>query len=221
MLKSWLDQIQQESKIADTTMRSLKCTLDRLFEYLIEKEIISESPLREIYYRKTPIDAITRNNLSTYEIEKLLEALKKYSPGYLYPIIKMFVETGAKVIEVVELKWGQVDPVRRTVHLSGTDRSQARIMPISEELAIILSKQQKETGFVFKTYYREPFTRVKLSCAINEFKSKGLYRKNWNLLDLRHSFGVNYLAQGGSMGELQKLMGHANIFDTKRIFGPH
>jgi hypothetical protein len=60
MLRTWLDQIQQENKIADTTMRSLKCSLDRLFEFLIEKEIISESPLKEIYYRKTPADAIKK-----------------------------------------------------------------------------------------------------------------------------------------------------------------
>ncbi|NJM09636.1 MAG: tyrosine-type recombinase/integrase [Bdellovibrionaceae bacterium] len=219
MLRTWMDQVQQENKVADTTMRSLKCTLDRLFEFLIEKEIISESPLREIYYRKTPADAITRNHLPTHEIEKLLDAVKKYSPGYLYPIIKLFTETGAKVTEIVELKWGQVDCIKRTVCFDGTDRSQARTAPISEELAGLLSKKQRETGFVFKTFYREPFTRIKLTRAINEFKAKGLYRRNWNLLDLRHSFGVNFLSNGGNLRDLQAIMGHANIFDTKRLYG--
>lgn len=219
MLRTWFDQVQQENKIADTTMRSLKCTLDRLFEFLIEKEIITESPLREIYYRKTPANTISRNHLPAHEIEKLLEAVKKYSPGYLYPIIKLFAETGAKVTEVVELKWNQVDCVKCTVQFEGTDRSQKRTVPISEELATMLSKNQKETGVVFKTFYRESFTRVKLARAINEFKAKGLYRREWNLLDLRHSFGANFLAQGGSLRDLQLLMGHSNVFDTKRIYG--
>ena len=62
---------------------------------------------------------------------------------------------------------------------------------------------------MFKTYYREPFTRVKLTRAINEFKARGLYRRPWNLLDLRHSYGVNFLAQGGSLRDLQAIMGHA------------
>lgn len=219
MLRTWLDQIQQENKIADTTMRSIKCTLDRLFQYLTEKEIIAESPLREIYYRKTAADAITRNHLPAYEIEKLLEAVKRYSPGYLYPIIKLFTETGAKVTEIIDLKWDQVDCIRKKVQFAGTDRSQGRSMEISEELATLLSKNQRESGFVFKTYYREPFTRVKLSRAVNEFKAKGLYRRSWSLLDLRHSYGVNFLASGGSLRELQYLMGHENIFDTRRIFG--
>lgn len=219
MLRTWLDQIQQENKIADTTMRSLKCSLDRLFDYLIEKEIISESPLREIYYRKTPTDSITRNHLSSHEVTKLLDAIKIYSPGYLYPIIKLFSEAGAKVTEVIELKWSQVDCIKRTIRFEGTERSQTRILPISEELAGLLSMKQRETGLVFKTFYREPFTRVKLTRAINEFKAKGLYRRNWNLLDLRHSFGINFLANGGNLRELQVLMGHASVFDTKRIYG--
>ncbi|MGE0761877.1 MAG: tyrosine-type recombinase/integrase [Bdellovibrionales bacterium] len=219
MLRNWLDQVQQENKLTDMSMRSLKCTLDRLFDFLIEKEIISESPLREIYYRKTPADAITRNHLPSHEIEKLLEAIKKYSPGYLYPIIKLFSETGAKVTEVVELKWSQVDCVKRSIRLEGTDRSQPRLVPISEELATLLSKAQRETGVVFKTFYREHFTRVKLTRAINEFKARGLYRRNWNLLDLRHSFGVNFLANGGNLRDLQAQMGHGNIFETKRIYG--
>ena len=218
MLRTWLDQIQRENKIAETTMRSIKCTLDRLFEYLIEKEIISESPLKEIYYRKTPADAITRNHLPAHEVEKLLEAVKRYSPGYLYPIIKLFAETGAKVTEVIELKWSDIDCVKRTVRFGGTERSQGRIMPISEDLAVSLSTKRREIGVVFKTFYREPFTRVKLTRAINEFKARGLYRRSWNLLDLRHSFGVNFLANGGGMLELQHLMGHGNIFETKRLF---
>lgn len=199
-------------------MRSIKCTLDRFFDYLVDKEIISESPLKEIYYRKTPADAIIRNGLATHEIEKLLEAINKFLSGYLYPIIKLFAETGAKVTEVVDLNWGQVDCVKKTVQFPGTDRSQGRVMPISEELATLLSKKQREIGVVFKTYYREPFTRLKLTRAVNEFKTKGFYRRPWSLLDLRHSFGMNFLAGGGSLRELQYLMGHENIFDTKRIF---
>lgn len=72
---------------------------------------------------------------------------------------------------------------------------------------------------MFKTFYREPFTLVKLARAVNEFKARGLYRRNWNLLDLRYSFGVNLLAQGGSLRDLQAMMGHASVFDTKRIYG--
>ncbi len=62
-----------------------------------------------------------RNHLSAHEIERLLEAIGRYSPGYLYPIIKLFVETGAKVNKVVDLNWSDVDCVAKTVTFIGTD----------------------------------------------------------------------------------------------------
>lgn len=83
MLRIWLDQIQLENQVVDTTMRSIKCTLDRLFEFLIEKEIVSESPFNGIYYKKTQPSSIIRNHLTSLEIERLLEAVKRHSPGSL------------------------------------------------------------------------------------------------------------------------------------------
>jgi transcriptional regulator with XRE-family HTH domain len=61
-------------------------------------------------------------------------------------------------------------------------------------------------------------TRAKLTRAVNEFKNKGLYKGEWGPLDLRHSFAVNFLAKCGDMRELQRILGHNNVFDTKRLY---
>ncbi|MGE0761862.1 MAG: tyrosine-type recombinase/integrase [Bdellovibrionales bacterium] len=219
MLRIWLDQIQKENNLTETSMCSLKCTIDMFFAYLEEKEIISESPLREIFYKRTVPSIQSRNILPVSEIEKLLYAIKLFSPGYLYPIIRLFAETGAKVTEVLELKWSQLDFEKRTVHFYGTSKSRERTLPISEELTSILEKRRRTTGLVFQTYYREPFTRVKLSIAVNEFKRKGTYKGQWTVMDLRHSFAVNFLANGGSLHDLQMQLGHWNVFDTKKLYG--
>jgi len=217
-LRAWLDLVQQENKISDTTMNSLKCNLDRLFKFLEEKEIISESPLREIYYQKMVPALSSRNILSEAEIENLLYAAKQYAPGYFYPILRLFAETAAKVNEVIDLTWKQLDLDKRTVHFLGTDKSQERKIPISQELCDILRHRRRETGIVFQTHYREPFTQRKLSILINEFKRQGLYKRNWNLMDLRHSLAVNYLGKGGNIRDLQVILGHANVFDTKKLY---
>lgn len=46
----------------------------------------------------------------------------------------------------------------------------------------------------------------------------GSCKLKWTPMDLRHSFAVNFLAQGGEM-RLQYILGHNNIFDTKRLYG--
>ncbi len=37
-------------------------------------------------------------------------------------------------------------------------------------------------------------------------------------MDLRHSFAVNFLRSGGDIRKLQYLMGHDNIYDTRRLY---
>lgn len=60
---------------------------------------------------------------------------------------------------------------------------------------------------------------MKLFRAIGEFKVKGLYKKDWTAMDLRHSFAVNFLAKGGDIKELQRILGHNSVYDTKRLYG--
>lgn len=218
-LKTWLDQIQAENNLKAVTMRGLKCEIDTLFTFLEEKEIISESPLSRVYYEIITPPLKARNLLSEIEIEKLLASLKAYSPGYLYPIIKMFAETGIKTSELVELNWDNMNLSEGIIHLNKRDKVQERTLKISNELSKILSMKKRVSNLVFQTYYKEPFTNSKLIRAINEFKLKGNYKGEWCPMDLRHSFAVNFLANGGDIKELQNILGHYNVFETKRLYG--
>ena len=200
-------------------MRGIKCQIDTLFNYLEEKEVTSESPLSGIYYDKSAPPIKSRNLLSEAEIEQLLSAIKAYSPGYLYPIIKLFAETGAKVTEVIELNWKEVNLQNGIVYFKAREKNQERKLKISDELIGILGKRKKRASLVFQTYYNEPFTRAKLTRAMMEFKTKKSYKGQWGPLDLRHSYAVNFLLKGGDMRELQRILGHNNVFDTKRLYG--
>ena len=218
LMKSWLNQIQFENKLKDITMRGVKCEIDSFFSYLVKKEIISESPLKRIYYKKCSPRLKSRNILSMKEMENLLCRIKSYSPGYLHPIIKLFVETGAKTSEVIGLTWDDID-LRKKEIVFKKGKSEERKLPLSDELASIFSKKDKKTPKVFMTYYKEIFTLKKLHLAISEFKIKTSCKILWSPSDLRHSFAVGFLSSGGDIRELQKILGHDNVFDTKRLYG--
>jgi site-specific recombinase XerD len=218
VLKTWLDQIQRENNLKEITMRGIKCDIDTFFRYLTKKEIISESPLTTILYQKFVPEIAARNILSKVQIEGLLESAKAFSPGYFYPILKMFVETAAKPNELVDLTWLQVNLEAREIHFPGTLKSQERKLKISEELTSILEKRKKATRYVFVTYYKEPFTKTKLARLVNEFKIKTNCKIRWTPMDLRHSFAVNFLRAGGDIRRLQQILGHDNVFDTKRLY---
>jgi len=68
-------------------------------------------------------------------------------------------------------------------------------------------------------HYKEPFTKNKLRRLIEEFKVKTTCKTNWTPMDIRHSFAVNFLLERGEIKRLQYLLGHSNIFYTKRLYG--
>ena len=153
-----------------------------------------------------------------------MESLREYSPGYLYPIIKMFAETASKSRELIELTWEQVDLEKKLVTLCRGERVQKRSLTISDEMAEMLrlklkGEKPEPQKRVFLTYYKEPLTCNKLRRAIIEFREKGNYKgDDWVIADFRHSFAVNFLTQGGSMKELQRILGHENVYDTKKLY---
>ena len=249
-LKQWMDQVQVEGHFRDIRMRGIKCDMNTFFAFLVDKEIISESPLSTIYYKVLAPSVKSRNLLSPKEIQELLAATKDHSPGYLYPLVKIFQETAAKSIEVIDLNWDQVDLEKGLVSFNKRNKAQARTLKLSDELIHMLrikkkqktekerkvngenegeeeregekgksTRSNKSRNRVFMTYYKEPFTYEKLRSAVNEFKRKKLYKGAWVIGDLRHSFAVNFLSEGGDMKELQRILGHGNIFDTKRLYG--
>lgn len=218
-LKVWLDQIQKENNLKDMSVRKVKCDFDSFFKYLVVKDIIAESPLTEIYYERITPPVHSRNILSESEIKRILEAVKEFSPGYLYPLIRIFAETGAKSTEVVELDWRDVDLENGKVKFKRTSSSCERVLSISHELIQILNKKRSKQGHVFVTYYGEPFTKNKLGRAVTEFKVKSKYPRDWCASDFRHSFAVNFLAKGRSMNDLQYILGHSNVYQTKQLYG--
>ena len=218
-LKLWMDQVQAEGKIKNVTMKGLKCKIDSFFNFLVEKEIIAQSPLSCIYYEVKDVAIKSRNILYPDEIDTLLKSLKDYSPGLLYPIVRMFSETAAKSSEIVELTWKQLDLKRGIVTFNQKNKVGERELNLSNELVSLLKSQQRREGRVFITPYKEDFTYDKLRSFLNEFKRKKLYKKDWSPADLRHSFAVNFLEGGGGLKELQRILGHWSVYETKKLYG--
>jgi site-specific recombinase XerD len=67
--------------------------------------------------------------------------------------------------------------------------------------------------------YWKDLLKNKMRRSIDEFKAKGAFEKDWGPMDLCHSFVVNFLKRGGSLKELQYVIGHERVFQTKQHYG--
>jgi integrase/recombinase XerD len=133
-------------------------------------------------------------------------------------IALMLADTGCRISELIGLRWQDVNFDDLLVTVRGKGNKQ-RIIPFSLELRKYLFKlqQQSKHNLVFasrdghKLNRRNILRDVKLLC-----KKLGVRVPERSLHAFRHSFGVNYIRQGGSPFLLQKALGHSTLDMTKR-----
>lgn len=220
VLKSWLDQLRIEGNYSPRTMETLRVYTNHFFRFLIEKKIISISPAKGIRYMQHNAELTRKPHLITKtKLRDLTEKVKKYSPGYFYPIFLTVVETAAKTTEILSLKWNQVDLKNQTITLVGQKTLSNRVIKISDELTLLLENKKRSSDFVFTNLYRKQFTKKQLGYAMTEFKRDHNIKDKWMYFDLRHSFARNYLDDGGSMADLQKILGIRSIETAREIYG--
>lgn len=220
VLKSWLDQLRIEGNYSPRTMETLRVYTNHFFRFLITKKIIYTSPAKGIRYMQHNAEMTRKPTLLTKtKLRDLTEKVKKYSPGYFYPIFLMVTETAAKTTEVLSLKWSQVDLKNKTVTLIGHKTLSNRIIKISDELTQLLENKKRSSDFVFTNLYGKQFTKKQLGYAMTEFKHHHKIKEKWMYFDLRHSFARNYLEDGGTMSDLQKILGIRSIDTAREIYG--
>lgn len=220
VLKSWLEQLRIEGNYSARTMETLRVYTNHFFRFLIDKKIIYISPAKGIRYMQHNAELTRKPHLLTkVRIEDLKEKAKKYSPGYFYPIFLMVSETAAKTTEILSLSWSQVDLKNKTVTLLGQKTLSERTIKISDELAQLLENKRRTSDFVFTNLYGKQFTKKQLGFALTEFKHQHNIKDKWMYFDLRHSFARNYLDDGGTMADLQKILGIRSIDTAREIYG--
>jgi integrase len=186
----------------------------------MEKQFLSESPVKGIkYYKHNQELSRVPTFVPPQHIKELREKAKKYSPGFFYPVFLMVTETAAKTSEIACLKWEDVDLKNRTINLQGLRLLSARSIKISEEFASVLEQKKRISEFVFTNIYGKQFSKMQLGCAMTAFKRHCKVKDRWMYFDLRHSYAKNHLDKGGSMKELQRILGIHSMETAREIYG--
>jgi integrase len=174
---------------------------------------ISESNPIEAYWTKSEIDQFLKANFRD-----------KY-----YDFVLVALNTGMRKGELAGLKWDRVDfaldqiTVSRTrdkFELKETTKTKLkRVIPMNSIVRMTLLKlfhNRKGSEFVF---VREDDSPIAIHHIYRDF---GIAQKKAGMLnqirvhDLRHTFASQFMMNGGSMFDLQKILGHTDIKMTLR-----
>lgn len=202
--RSYLDQVYR--------------TLNTFFNWCIGEGHMQVNPMTHVRKPKVPQRKSPR--LSKNQVFQLLAEAGKQSVRNLV-IILLMVDSGLRRGEVLNLKLSDLYLERGSAMVMGKDR-QEREVPLGhhtiEALESYLAvRPETSTERVFVTErYRAPLTRNGLGSVIRRLQEKVGFDVHCHLL--RHTFANHFVANGGSVKKLQKILGHNQYSTTADLY---
>ena len=156
--------------------------------------------------------------LSDDERDRLLAACKESVCEELYLLVVLFLSTGARRMEILGLRWSDVDLNRRVILLEHTKNNERRILPLQGHAYDLLNSYAKirrintELIFASKTNPEKPMDiRTAWEGALKRAEIQ-----DFKLHDCRHS-AASYLAMNGAtLSEIAEVLGHKTLQMVKR-----
>jgi integrase len=116
--------------------------------------------------------------------------------------------------EILSLKWEQIR--NGFIYLRETKTKEPRQVPVNDDLDLLFKRirqqQQLTSPYVF-TYYGKPVGSVEIGFTA-ALKRAGVVGVRFH--DLRHTFASHFVMRGGSLKELQEILGHKTMAMTLR-----
>jgi integrase len=155
--------------------------------------------------------------LSDDERSRLLEACRGSSNPHLYRAVVLALSTGARRMEVMALRWPQVDFQRGVITLHETKNGEIRVLPLVGHALNLMKDHAKvrriDTDLVFPGHnpqqpidLRAPWEAALRQAGIEDFR--------WH--DLRHSCAAYLAMSSATLAELAEVLGHKTLSMVKR-----
>lgn len=167
---------------------------------------------------KKPSSPKGRNRLLTNdELDRLYIALMpriKSSNHWILPLTKFALASAMRRGEILGLKWGDIDLVKRTAFIPLTKNGDSRLVPLSASAIDVLKALPRNLdGRVF------PVNPSTLSAAIEKARNKAGI-ENFHFHDLRHMAITRMAKTLPNLIELSAVSGHKSLAMLKRYYHP-
>ncbi len=176
---------------------------------------IDDTPMRKVTKPKEPRGRI--RFLSDDERSRLLDACKESNSTYLYPATVLALSTGGRRMEILGLKWQDIDFSRSIITLHETKNGERRVLPLAghalELIKNLAKSRSSDCDSVFPgkdskspVDIRTPWENALKRAEITDFR--------WH--DLRHSCASYLAMNGASLAEIAEILGHKTLQMVKR-----
>jgi integrase len=171
--------------------------------------------------RRPNAELRTREYLTDAEVARLMEEAKgnRYG-GRDATMILLAYRHGFRAIELVDLRWDQIDFHRATLAVRRAKRGSPSTHPLQGDEMRALRKLQREqdpkSPFVFTSERGSPFTTAGFARLVERAGAAAGFEFKAHPHMLRHACGFALANKGHDTRALQAYLGHRNIQHTVR-----
>ena len=174
-----------------------------------------DNPVRKVTKPQEPRGRV--RYLSEEERERILKECKASRNPHLYTVVVLALATGARKMELISLRWSDVDLKRGLLTFHETKNGERRSVPLVGYALDVLTQHAKvrrlDTWLVFPKPTGGKFLRFR-EAFDNAVERAGI--ADFRFHDLRHS-AASYLAMNGaSLMEIADILGHKTLSMVKR-----
>ena len=194
-------RLQEGSK--PSTVNRYLAIAKTMFNKAIVWDKLKVNPLKKIKFFKEDNERV--RFLEKEEIGRLLNV----SEDYLRYVLITALNTGTRYSELFNIKWTDIDFIRKIIFINKTKNKERRIIPMNSllERTFLNMKAKASNEFVFPNKnVRIPFEKALKSAKISKFRFH----------DLRHTFASHLVMSGIDLMTIKELLGHKTIKMTLR-----
>lgn len=218
-LRVYMFKYQQERKIKNCTMETMRHTFNSFFSWCADEDYIPKDPAKRLgHFKSEPSE---RHAMDPIELEYIRDACKTLREKAL---VDFLYSTGCRVAELCACRIDNVDFVKRTVQIEHGKGDKARVTFLNPEsvvsLKAYLASRKDESVYLF-THERRQYGDGKLSSkAVQEMINKIVSRIPEEIQThitphvFRHTAVTVAIKNGMPVEQAKEFAGHANLNTT-------
>jgi len=217
IVRSWISSLLEKGLTPRSVNRKIS-TLKTYFNFLLKKEVISESPMQKVISPKTskrlPV-YIEQDKMDALLNEEMFEATFEGERDRM--ILALFYATGIRLSELVNLKKKDVDSINNQIKVLGK-RNKERIIPLSNntiEFLVKFIEKNTVSQYLFTSFGGKQLYPKKVYRIVKKYISMISTKDKISPHVLRHTFATHMLNNGADINAIKELLGHANLSATQ------
>lgn len=204
----------QGGKVSVATVRAYHRTLRVWFRWLVAEGVLERSPMERV--RAPKADQTAPKTLSADDFFAILREARGSRRDYA--LVLFLADTGVREAEARGLRVGDVDLALRRATVTGKGRKSRPVFfteETGEALGEWLAVRPGENDLVFPGQ-RGEFKRGGIYQVLKRLAARAGVKGRFNPHAFRHFFASSYVANGGDLETLRRLLGHSDLETTRQ-----